>query len=1024
MDPFVLSRIDALVEVNKQWVTEFLPIEVQVKVQVREDEVQVVGEDEVQVLGEDEVQVGEGEVQVSDSDESTRIVNLADFIGTGMRSNRDDNCKHLRQYLPRRFNSNSPSSRKEQVIPFIAVACAQAGFKVASKGWEKAFNKLRFFCQHSRAHDDKKVLLRNNDNENENDNNHNNQFKSSCRSSKRIRPSAANKESICPFAFSLYWEPNDGLEDNVAGRWYFCADGTGCKSHEGHQKKDPADVRLSYHTVPPLELELSRQCISLNSEPAIVQALIVERTGISLSSDQLRRCSGTRGNQVGSDGTTSVDLGQSPAERLVHYLRNEESLDYILLVHDNTATRLLTITRTGRNRGSSSEHNHYCPRETDASTLSYAESVRKALGLSGNTKLLLGAAWASKQQKRMFGMFPETLCADVTMGTNAEKRPLLVMTAKTSENQIVRVFQAFLPSQCRWIFDWCFRDAFVQLHGSTSVERNQIILTDGDLQMYSPLVDLIGDRGSPWRNSKHMLCMWHLINRGLKHSHLSDGRLSALGKAQFAAVQQWMYSLSDYPETSDEFDISLKLLYKFLGSAEVVDPSAMGNVMAEALTNFVMTSIAQRKMSISFFTKLHIRCFNMRTTSNVESESSTIKKHPMGPRPFHGIDRSCVALSTILSRQMSRREVDAASALDYKSMRPQIVGDILTDYGSKLLAHQYNSRLCYLVTQISSDTFLLKRRYSSPGGDECDATSDSPKFDKVTPRFSRVREVRLVEHMYASSTEENMVLRNAINLECSCGYFSRFGITCRHVFSIISPHGHSFDFGTLSAYHASARWRKDYLYYHGKHDKLTFLYDRARDGERRGPYSMREKIDELWLLSSALEGPTVDNNHNLLHDMFLRDHNQNCTSVLLPGSKWGQPINDVPLESHEQDTFALSQDSISVMTAGCIQEVFISASSWKSKSDSSIALVGGTSVYSSNLALYTQVSTYAQGSGAMALELRRGLESLLSSFIQQRNRVESAATAQHEFASLPQVDKSRKNKRLGPSLSPQKRGKG
>ena len=149
MDPFVLSRIDALVEVNKQWVTEFLPIEVQVKVQVREDEVQVVGEDEVQVLGEDEVQVGEGEVQVSDSDESTRIVNLADFIGTGMRSNRDDNCKHLRQYLPRRFNSNSPSSRKEQVIPFIAVACAQAGFKVASKGWEKAFNKLRFFCQHS-----------------------------------------------------------------------------------------------------------------------------------------------------------------------------------------------------------------------------------------------------------------------------------------------------------------------------------------------------------------------------------------------------------------------------------------------------------------------------------------------------------------------------------------------------------------------------------------------------------------------------------------------------------------------------------------------------------------------------------------------------------------------------------------------------------------------------------------------------------------------------------------------------------
>jgi hypothetical protein len=60
----------------------------------------------------------------------------------------------------------------------------------------------------------------------------------------------------------------------------------------------------------------------------------------------------------------------------------------------------------------------------------------------------------------------------------------------------------------------------------------------------------------------------------------------------------------------------------------------------------------------------------------------------------------------------------------------------------------------------------------------------------------------------------------------------------------------------------------------------------------------------------------------------------------------------------------------------------------------------------------------------MALELRRGLESLLSSFIQQRNCVENAATAQHEFASLPHVDKSRKNKRLRPSLSPRERGKG
>lgn len=79
-------------------------------------------------------------------------------------------------------------------------------------------------------------------------------------------------------------------------------------------------------------------------------------------------------------------------------------------------------------------------------------------------------------------------------------------------------------------FDWCFREAFVKLHGVKAVERNKIILTDGYSQMYSPLIDLANDCQSPWRNSRHMLCMWHLINRGLKYQHLSEGRLSSLGK--------------------------------------------------------------------------------------------------------------------------------------------------------------------------------------------------------------------------------------------------------------------------------------------------------------------------------------------------------------------------------------------------------------------------------------------------------------------------------------------------------------
>jgi hypothetical protein len=53
-----------------------------------------------------------------------------------------------------------------------------------------------------------------------------------------------------------------------------------------------------------------------------------------------------------------------------------------------------------------------------------------------------------------------------------------------------------------------------------------------------------------------------------------------------------------------------------------------------------------------------------------------------------------------------------------------------------------------------------------------------------------------------------------------------------------------------------------------------------------------------------------------------------------------------------------------------------------------------------------------------------GLQTLLSNFIERKNSGETANTLEHEFASLPQLDKSNKNKRLKPVLCPDKRYRG
>ncbi len=271
------------------------------------------------------------------------------------------------------------------------------------------------------------------------------------------------------------------------------------------------------------------------------------------------------------------------------------------------------------------------------------------------------------------------------------------------------------------------------------------------------------------------------------------------------------------------------MLYTFLGSDEVLDRQAMGKEMAEALTNFIMTSIAPKKASIAFFVKLHLRCFNMRTTSNVESESSTIKKHPLGPRPFHGIDRSRAAMSTILSRQMNTREMSAACAMNSKNIHQHLWADSLTDHGASLLSGQYYAQLGYIVTRIDLHTFLLKKKlYEHTDKDfvEHDGGGMNVSYQyNILPRFVRVREIKIVEHFLnslATNEEDNDgIIRDAspmLCLVCSCGYFKRFGITCRHAYAVLAPQSdHAAD--PPSTDDALVLWRKDYLHYHSR-DKI------------------------------------------------------------------------------------------------------------------------------------------------------------------------------------------------------------
>jgi hypothetical protein len=353
----------------------------------------------------------------------------------------------------------------------------------------------------------------------------------------------------------------------------------------------------------------------------------------------------------------------------------------------------------------------------------------------------------------------------------------------------------------------------------------------------------------------------------------------------------------------------------------------------------------------------------------------------------------------------------------------------------------------------------------------------------ILPRFVRVREIKIVEHFLnslATNEEDNDgIIRDAspmLCLVCSCGYFKRFGITCRHVYAVLAPQSdHAAD--PPSTDDAIVLWRKDYLHYHSRDENLTALYDTARETEAPGTCARKEHIDFLW--------PHHNGNCILFQQQFLSQHNQNRKSAILKGTKWNprQPLsrrNDFNnIGAEEEDSgLALSRNSrlTSMMTVasqedessellllgGCSQEICITASvnvgiapaadHDDGQNDKSLEEEPGAAddsgddrcwdnqqqqpegrhlqndgllgkhVYSSNLSLYTQVANFAEGNAGMARELRGGLESMLSKFIVQKNSKtgKTGNTSEHEFASLPHVDSSRRNKRLRPALSPEK----
>ncbi len=140
-----------------------------------------------------------------------------------------------------------------------------------------------------------------------------------------------------------------------------------------------------------------------------------------------------------------------------------------------------------------------------------AKEVREALRVDDSENILLAIPWVTNESVRLFRLFPEVTFFDTQQKTNRERRLCFLGCGKDSENRVFTYFWAFMPSECRWMFDWLYSKAMPILLGIIHVQKTILSLTDGDSNEYNPLEEAIKE--GTFAMSEHGLCGFHLVDR-------------------------------------------------------------------------------------------------------------------------------------------------------------------------------------------------------------------------------------------------------------------------------------------------------------------------------------------------------------------------------------------------------------------------------------------------------------------------------------------------------------------------------
>ncbi len=362
-------------------------------------------------------------VQTSWEDTTETTVNLMNTIGVVQAIKRTTTNDDF-YWLPQNFSRNDTAFRQNVLIPYFVKPCVDGGFNLMSKGWEKQGSLIKFVCNRGRHH------------------------KGSAARTPSSKPDVVTKTcrpirgetDRCTFGFKVYWK-----EENH--RWCFPKQQAGCKEHTGHTHREPHECRLYTKDYGEDALQTILDALSSLIRPSQIVELINAQTGHTMSNNQIvklkqkfRETTEIRMDAIEAilgGGPMPVIENPTPADQLLSELESNGMYSYTLL-YSQWDSDELTIYRRDKAHGIR-ERQQVDPRSVSDDPVedmeTYSRKIRDRLSITGSGYILLALAWTTNSAQRKFEMYPEFTCSDVTHGTNAERRPLLLFSGKDGHNK-------------------------------------------------------------------------------------------------------------------------------------------------------------------------------------------------------------------------------------------------------------------------------------------------------------------------------------------------------------------------------------------------------------------------------------------------------------------------------------------------------------------------------------------------------------------------------------------------------------